>query len=161
MMFEVEFLSEPSRYMRTTWMLSAQTELRLSDSLAIRAFGKDEARLLAESVRKRNVFAGHSRENDFYLKRLDELSDCTIIEVSFSSDPKGMAEQVEEAAGLASLVEKVAVLSTTLVTAKGDLQRRLSISPKPRSELDFAYDPQLRFLRSETLFHGAFVSYVS
>jgi hypothetical protein len=149
-MFEVELLSEPSRYMRTTWMLSAQMELRLSDSLAIRVFGEDEARLLAESVRKRNVFARHSRENDFYLNRIYELSGRTIIEASFPSDPEGIAKQAEEAVALVDLVEKVSVLSTTLAIAKSDLQRRLGISRKPRSELDFAYDPQLRFLRSRS-----------
>src|SRR5215212_1106297 len=141
MMFEVETISSPSRYMRTTWMLSAATELKLSDSLAIRIFGKDEAQLLAESVRKRNVFARHSRENDFYLKRLGELAERTVIEVSLSGDPEGMAGEAEAAATLVGLAEKVAILSTTLAMTKGELQRRLGISSKRISELDFAHDP--------------------
>ena len=146
--FELEPLSTPSRYMRTTWVLSAQTELKLSESITIRFFDQDEAKLLAESVRKRNVFARHSRENDFYLKRLEELSDRTIIEVSLPGDAQHVVEMVEGAVGLVDLVEKVALLSTTLATSKGELQRNLGISAKRRSELDFAYDPQLKILRS-------------
>jgi hypothetical protein len=131
-------------------MLSADTELKLSDSLSIRLFGRDEAEYLAQNVRKRSVFTRHSRENDFYLKRLDELSDRTVLEVSLSDATEGMAEEVEGAVALVGLAEKVAVLSTTLAMTKGELQRRLGISPKRTSELDFAYDPQLRFLRSRS-----------
>jgi hypothetical protein len=146
-MFEVEVLTEPSRYVRTTWMLSAQTELILSDSLAIRVFSRDEAQLLAESVRKRNVFARHSWENNFYLQRIADLADQTVIEVSLPGDPRDMAEAAGE---IADLAEKVAVLSVTVAATKSELQRRLGISSKSRSEVDFAYDPRFRFLRSRS-----------
>ena len=62
--------NEPARYMRTTSMLSAQSELGLPNSDRIRFFSKDEASILAENIRKRNVFSRHSWENNFYLQRL-------------------------------------------------------------------------------------------
>jgi hypothetical protein len=146
MMFDLE-RSAPSRYMRTTWMLSAQTELEVSNFLRIRTLTKDEARLLAESIRKRNVFARHSWENNFYLQRLDELSDRTIIEVFLPGDPRDIAEEAGDAA---DLLEKIAVLSTTLAMTKEDLQRKLGVGTRLSSEVDFAYDTQLRFLRSRS-----------
>jgi hypothetical protein len=130
MIFEVESLSAPSRYMRTTWMLSAQTELKLPSSVVVRRFGKDEALLLAENIRRRNVFARHSRENNFYLQRIAQLASQTVIEVSLPGDPRDMAEEAGE---VADLVEKVAILSTTIAATKSELQRRLGISSRSRS----------------------------
>jgi hypothetical protein len=130
MIFEVESLSAPSRYMRTTWMLYAQTELKLPSSVVVRRFGKDEALLLAENIRRRNVFARHSRENNFYLQRIAQLASQTVIEVSLPGDPRDMAEEAGE---VADLVEKVAILSTTIAATKSELQRRLGISSRSRS----------------------------
>jgi hypothetical protein len=137
--------NEPSRYMRTTLMLSAQTMLELPSSDRVRFFSKNEASVLAENVRKRNVFTRHSWENNFYLQRLDELADHTIIEVFRPGDPQNMAEEAEEAA---ALIEKLAVLSSTVIMTKSELLRKLGISSKRRTEIDFANDFQLRFLRS-------------
>jgi hypothetical protein len=137
--------NEPSRYMRTTVMLSAQTDLELPNSDRIRFFGKDEADILIENVRKRNVFTRHSWENNFYLQRLRELADHTIIEVFRPGDPQNMAEEAEEAA---DLIERLAVLSSTVAMTKSELQRKLGISSKRSTEIDFANDVQLRFLRS-------------
>jgi hypothetical protein len=91
------------------------------------------------------VFTRHSWENNFYLQRLGELEDHTIIEVFRPGDPQNMAEEAEEAA---ALIEKLAVLSSTVMMTKSELQRKLGISSKRRTEIDFANDFQLRFLRS-------------
>jgi hypothetical protein len=136
---------EPSRYMRTTSMLSTRTELEFPNSARIRFFSKNEAKILAENVRKRNVFARHSWENNFYLQRLDELAERTVVEVFRPGNPHDIAEEAEKAA---EWIERLAVLSSTLAATKRELQRKLGISAKRSTELNFANDFQLRFLRS-------------
>lgn len=42
---------------------------------------EDEVEKLSTEITNRNVFARHSRENNFYLQRVLELSDTTVIEV--------------------------------------------------------------------------------
>src|SRR5829696_3986092 len=106
-MLEIE-TRDLSCYMRTTWMLSAQGALEIGDLGRVRFFSKEEARVLAENVQRRNVFARHSWENDFYLRRIDELAEHTIIEIFRPGDPQDMAEEAEEVAGW---LEKIAVLS--------------------------------------------------
>lgn len=135
----------PSQYLRVTWMLSAKTTLKFPDSSSVRFFGEDEANLLKKEVRKRNVFARHSRENDFYLQRVNELSNRTVIEVFRPGDPQDMGEEAE---GIAALIEKLAVLSSTLALPKQKLQRKLGISSRPRTEINFMASPGFRYLRS-------------
>lgn len=136
---------EPSRYIRTTWMISAQTVLKFADLSKIRFFSVDEADKLAEQMLKRNVFARHSRENNFYIQRARELANHTVIEVFRPGDPKSMGDEAEK---VASILEKLTVLSSTLVLSKNDLQHKLGISLKPRTETFLIISPSFRFLRS-------------
>lgn len=106
----------PSRYIRTTWMLSAQMSLKFSDFSKIRFFNDDEAKTLIELVRKRNVFARHSWENNFYLRRIQELANHTIIEVIRPGEPKDMDEEAER---VAAILEHLVVLSSTLDLTRG------------------------------------------
>jgi len=138
---------EPSRYIRTTWMLSAEKALEFADPSRIRFFPENEASALAEMVRKRNVFARHSWENSFYLRRIHELSNHTIIEVFRPGDPQDMGEEAEKTA---DLLERLAVLSSTLALPKEKLQRKLGISSRPRTEVDFIVGPGFRHLRSRS-----------
>jgi hypothetical protein len=131
--------------MRITWMLSAETALDFPDSSTIRFLDESEAGALAETVRKRNVFARHSWENDFYLKRIGELSNHTVIEVFRPGEPQEMGEEAEK---VADFVEKLAVLSSTLVLPRKKLQKRLGVSSRPRTEVDFIVGCEYRYLRS-------------
>ena len=83
-------IPQPSQYLRVTWMLSAETVLKFPDSSSVRFFGEGEADSLAKKTRKRNVFARHSWENNFYLQRIGELSGHTVIEVFRPGDPQDM-----------------------------------------------------------------------
>ncbi len=136
---------QPSHYIRTTWMLSAQTTLKFADFSIIRFFSVNEADKLTELVRKRNIFARHSWENNFYLKQAQGLANHTIIEVFRPGDPKDISEEAEE---VATILEQLTVLSSTLVLTRDELQRKLGISSKPRTERDFIIGPAFRFLRS-------------
>lgn len=134
-----------SRYIRTSWMISAETELELPDTSKIRHMGQAEVTELAERVRKRNVFARHSWENNFYLQRIRELGDKTIIEVYRPGDPQ---EMYDVAVRAADLLEKTAILSTTLAVKRDALHRRMGISLRPREEIDFVVGANYRYLKS-------------
>jgi len=130
-----------------TWILSAETVLKFPDSSSVRFFGEGEADSLAKKTRKRNVFARHSWENSFYLQRIGELSNHTVIEVFRPGDPQDMAGEAES---VGDLIEKLAVLSSTLALHKQKLQRKLGISPRPQTEIDFIIGPEFRYLRSRS-----------
>lgn len=139
--------SEPSRYIRTTRMLSARAELKFANLSRIRFFSPREADELAEQVRKRNVFARHSWENNFYLQRVKALADHTVIEVFRQGDPRDIGEKTEQ---VATSLERITVLSSSIALDRGQLQRKLGISAGPRSEISFMISPGFRFLRSRT-----------
>lgn len=140
-------IPQPSQYLRVTWMLSAETVLKFPDSSSVRFFGEGEADSLAKKTRKRNVFARHSWENNFYLQRIGELSGHTVIEVFRPGDPQDMGDEAES---VGDLIEKLAVLSSTLALHKQKLQRKLGISPRPQTEIDFIIGPEFRYLRSRS-----------
>jgi hypothetical protein len=66
-------------YMRTSWMLHSKSELKCPCSARIRFFNESDANAMVKRVRKRNVFARHSRENSFYLNRIQSLENKTLI----------------------------------------------------------------------------------
>jgi hypothetical protein len=92
-------------------MLSAGTSLMFGDRSRIRRFSTKEANELAEKVGKRNVFARHSWENDFYVQRAKALADHTVIEVVLPGDPQAIAERAEKEAWS---IERLTVLSAIL-----------------------------------------------
>ena len=136
---------EPSRYIRTTGMLSARAVLKFADLSRIRFFSAREADELAEQVRKRNVFARHSWENNFYLQRVKALADHTVIEVFRQGDPKDIGEKTEQ---VATTLERITVLSSSIALDRSQLQRKLGINARPSSETNFMISPGFRFLRS-------------
>lgn len=145
-MFDIKLPIE-SRYVRTTWLLNAQAMLEFPNSSKVRLFDEQEATDFANKIRRRNVFARHSWENNFYLHRVSELANRTIIEVLRSGSPD---ESYKEAEKEGELIEKVVLLSTTLVLRKDSLLRKLGISPNIRREVDFISDNKLQFIRSRS-----------
>lgn len=140
-------LTDRSCYIRTSWMLAAETELRFLDASKIRVITDSEVKELTSLIRKRNVFARHSWENNFYLQRMQEFSNRTIIEVYKPGDPKEMYAEAER---VADLLEKITVLSTTLTAKKDLLHRKLGISIRPREEINFIFGAEFRYLRSRS-----------
>jgi hypothetical protein len=134
-----------SQYLRVTWLLSAERALTLPDSSSVRFFGQEETKSLAEEVRRRNVFARYSRENNFYLQRIGEMADCTVIEVLRDGEPDRVMEESRLAA---DLIERLVLLSVSLATTRGKLQARLGIGARARTEVDFVVGPGVRYLRS-------------
>ena len=100
---------------------------------------------LSETVRRRNVFARHSWENNFYIQRIAELSNTTVIEVLRPGDPDDM---LLEAQSISGLLERFAVLSSTFALSRPDFHRVLAIRPDRSSSLDFTFGRQFYYLRS-------------
>lgn len=143
MLFELPKIK--SRFIRNTRMLNAQTSLNFLDSSQLRFLSSDEANLLAEKVRKRNVFSRHSWENNFYYQRAKDLANQTVIEISYPGDPVTIKEKAEE---IATQIERITVLSSTLVLKKKDFLRKMGINIKPRLGLNFTYSPDFQFISS-------------
>ena len=136
-----------SRYLRTSWILRADSVLQLNERTALRFFPADEADRLTETLRKRNVFARHSWENSFYLQRARDLANKTVIEIYRPGDPDDM---MDEAANTANLVEKIALLSAILSLSRKSIHRRLAIHEHRRSEFDLTIGKGYRYLRSKS-----------
>jgi hypothetical protein len=111
----------------------------------VRRILASESSALAEQTRKRNAFARHSWENSFYLKRVGQLQDSTVIEVFRS----GSLDQVLPAArSLAELVEKVAVISSALGLKRQRTHQLAALSPHRRYGFDLAISPGFKYLHS-------------
>lgn len=136
-----------SHYLRTSWILRADSVLRLSDGTAVRFFPAEEADELVETLRKRNVFARHSWENSFYLQRARALANRTVIEVYRPGHPDDM---IDEAEHTANMVEKLALLSAILSLSRKSIQRRLAIREHRRSEFDLTIGRDFYYLRSKS-----------
>lgn len=139
------FLGQQSRYIRNTWLISAENKITFYDNSSVRYFDSAEAKTLSEIVRKRNVFARHSYENNFYLKRINELANHTIIEVFRYGDPQSIREDAEEAA---NLVEKLILFCAVLEFRKALLLKKLGIHLKHRNELDIILGSKIQYISS-------------
>jgi hypothetical protein len=129
-----------SRFIRTTWMLSAATDLSLPHfGACIRLMPRQEAAELAELIRRRNVFARHSWENSFYVQRAHELGETTIIEVILRGEPDDI---IPRATPLVDIIERVAVLSTVFAMSRSHLHRQLAISSHQRFGIDLTIGPE-------------------
>ncbi len=138
---------QPSRYIRITWMISSEAALRFPDSSNVRFFGVNEAESLAREVRRQNASARLWSESNFYLRRINELSDHSVIEVF---RPGSLQSTGDEGARVSDLIEKLVILSSTLVLSKAELQKKLGISPRPQTEIDFVLGPAFRGLSSRS-----------
>jgi len=136
-----------SQYLRVTWMLSAETVLQFPDSSKVRFLEENEAETLTRKIQKRNVFARHSQENDFYLQRISKLSNQTIIEVFRPGDPQQIGDQAEV---IGDLIEKLAIISSALALPKQKLQKMLGISQRQQTETDFIIGHDFQYLRSRS-----------
>ncbi len=91
----VPLIPHQSRYLRNTELISAETPIIFPDNSSIRYFASYEADNLSEMIRKRNIFARHSWENNFYVQRIVQLSNRTVIEVYRDGDPREIREEVQ------------------------------------------------------------------
>lgn len=135
-----------SRFIRTTWLLSASKSLELpAINVWIRQISANESNALVEQTRKRNVFARHSWETSFYLKRAGQLAGATVVEVF---RPGSLDQVLPVARSLVEMVEKVAVLSSALGLRRQRTHQLVALSRHRRYGFDLAISPGFRYLHS-------------
>jgi hypothetical protein len=128
-------------------MLRAVTRFDIGDFACIKFFSENDARLLAEEVRKHNVFARSRWQNSFYIRRAEELAGKTVIELFRPGTPD---EIVEEERIAAAFLERLVVLSSTFSISRTELHRKLGISKRAKTASDFVVGPEFRYLRSQS-----------
>lgn len=104
-----------------------------------------EASEIANAVARRNVFARHSWENNFYFRRAQELAEKTVVEIDCLGDP---ADIYDKAALMADRLEKLAVVSTAVAVSRRSLHRDLGVAARSPLSIDFVIGPDYRYLRS-------------
>jgi len=140
---------QQSCYIRKTWMLSAKSILKLPKIMTcIRFFDERESQELYKLIKKRNVFARHSWENNFYLQRIEDLANTTVIEIFRPGNPRDMNYEAQK---IADLIEKLAILSSTLIMSRKMIQRKLAISSHRRSVFDITIGPKFWSLKSKSM----------
>jgi hypothetical protein len=145
-----------SRFIRTTWMLNVQRPVLISSVGArIRFLDAAEASRIEDHVLRRNVFSRHSYERSFYVNRIREFVNCSIIEVELQGDPKAVVNQGRI---VAAAVEAACVASTSLYLSRRFFHARLGITSHRKDVLDFTIGPSFRHLsassRREATVHG-------
>ena len=126
-------------------MLVADAPIRINNSISILSISEQQAQTVAETIRRKNVFARHSWERHFYVDRALELAGRTVIEIFAPGDPKTIGDS---AAIEATLVERLLVLASTFSLDRRELQRKFAVSIKPRDEIEFVIGPKFQFIRS-------------
>lgn len=140
-------IEQQSRYIQTTWMLSAKSELILPNKTCIRFFSREEAQKLAKLVLKKNIIARTMQEDYFYLQRIKDLAGTTVIEIFRYGNPDDMIDYAQK---MADLTEKLAILSSTLIMRRELVHRLLAISLHRRSVFDITIGPAFYWLRSKS-----------
>lgn len=139
---------ESSRFIRTTWVLRVRRAVLLPTvSAAVRFLDKNEALRLEDNTARRNVFSRHSYERSFYLDRIREFQDRSVIEVIRPGDPKDIAT---EARSTAETIETACVISTVLYSPRRNLLSSLGITPHRKDVLDFTVGPKFRHLSASS-----------
>lgn len=137
-----------SLFIRTSWMLDIKCPFSIpAVDAALRYISKEEALKLEDTTARRNVFSRHSYQPGFYLQRIREFANRSVIEVVRPGEPKEIAE---DARRVASIVEAACVVSTALYASRKTLQASLGITPHRREVLDFTIGPAFRYLSASS-----------
>jgi hypothetical protein len=141
--FESEY---DSRYLRVIPYLYSKSIFELSPNVSILFINKFENETLLDKVKKRNVFARHSWENNFYVERLSHFCEKTVISIVKSGTPQDIQALACE---LSEYVEHILIVATIFSLDRESLQRKYFSTIS--SDYDFAYSQDMKFLKSRTL----------
>ena len=138
--------SQSTCYIRTTWMLSAKVDLKISAFCQLHFMDHREAKRLGTRVRTENTFARNHRGVHFYTQRARDLEEHTVIVVFLPGVPKEISEEAEK---IATNLEKIAILSSTIAMKKIELQKRLGICTTLRPYFHFSFSPDFYSINSK------------
>ncbi len=133
-----------SQYLRTTSLLRAEKELHIATA-RIRTINSGEAQAIALDIHRRNVFARHSWENNFYVKRAKELEGRTVIEFEIKGDPR---ESMSRAQARADQLERLALISTVFSLNRRKFLKYVGPAIRKIPEYDLMLGPNFRYIRS-------------
>lgn len=143
----VEALREGTVYMRTTSLFRVSTPVVFDDGTRIRHYGSDQAAVLYELLRKRNVFARLRHDRDSYSQRAAAFADKAVIEVVRNGSPDHVRTEVTLASDIA---EQVTVLAASLVVPRQKMLNQLGIGGRPSETVELLRGPGLAVLRTKT-----------
>lgn len=113
----------------------------------VRFIDKFEASQLEEHILRRNVFSRHSYERDFYVQRIREFMNRSVIEVELPGDPKTVADHARTVAGA---VEAACIASTTLYLSRHSFHTLLGVTAHRKDVLDFTIGMSFRHLKASS-----------
>jgi hypothetical protein len=134
-----------SRHFQTTDLLHSVVPLLLPHDTQIRLMTPEESESLSALVRKHNVFARH--RSSFYLERINELGNRTIIETQRPGEPDdviGVSQYASEWA------ERVVFVSAALAIRRSLLHRALGTDVLRETERAITIGPQCYSLRAKS-----------
>ncbi len=137
-----------SRYIRSSALFAAEKPLKIANPLAqIRFLSRASCEELVSTLRKKSLFARVPYDDNFYIGRVVELAESTISEVFLRGQPSEIIPRAKE---IATFFEKVALLSTTFVLNRQDLQRNFAFGPRNETFIDITIGPRFYSLRSSS-----------
>lgn len=135
------------QFISTINSLTAKVEFCPISECKVREFSQLEAQKFAESMRRKNMVARLGGVNNYYLNQAIELGNQTIIEIFLIATKNNVIDQGIE---IATLIEKLAILSTTFTIKRQTLHRKLGVSSNIKSEISFAVTQNFQTLRSRS-----------
>lgn len=137
-----------SRYIRTTWKLSAGNALKIpAIDAGIRHLSKVEATSLADRAERSNPFIRRPYGNLFYPTRIRNLADRTVIEIFKDGQPAELGSSLHS---LALLIEATVLLSSTLNTTRPQFHKLLAIDKDKGGDYDIVIGPRFKSFRSRS-----------
>jgi len=142
-----EFKNEyDSRYLRVIPYLYSKSVFELSQNVSILFINKFENETLLSKVQKRNVFARHSWENNFYIDRLSHFCEKTVISIIQPGTPQDIQAFACE---LSEYVEHILIIASIFSLDRGAFQNKYYSTLS--TDYDFAYSQDMKYLKSRTL----------
>lgn len=138
--------SNLTRYIHTSSKLSAIVPLEIRElNTIIHNISNDEARVLAELARKKNIFARHG--NNFYPQRIENLANRTVIERRFVGLHNAPIELVRREV---SIIETIVLLSSSFNLTRGQFQKFLTVENKQNIDFDLLIGPSFNPIKTKS-----------
>lgn len=108
-------------YIRVVPQFEPEADFSLGP-LSLRQFTSDEAAQLYAKLRRRNVFARHAKDNDFYTSRAADFAEKPVL-IATASRPEWNAESFRRQADVA---EALIILATAFALKRKDLHKQIA-----------------------------------
>ncbi len=132
-------------HFRLATLFEARTSLRVG-AARIRVLADEDARALAETVRKRNVFSRHAPDGDFYTRKARAFAGRTVVEIALGAGEHS-AEGLRE---LSIHAEQYAFTAATLWLDRRACHRCLGVQRRADALADLYIEDNGTSVQSNT-----------